>query len=71
MAEVACRGTEELFDLVKRVRALPGVQRTETYPYFKLLRQQFRWTNGGDAPVPSEARAFAARRQSSTRWTGC
>ena len=56
MAEVACRGTEELFDLVKRVRALPGVQRTETYPYFKLLRQQFRWTNGGDAPVPSEAR---------------
>ena len=49
-------GTEELCDLVKRVCALPGVQRTETYPCFKLLRQQFRWTNGGDAPVPSEAR---------------
>jgi Lrp/AsnC family transcriptional regulator for asnA, asnC and gidA len=56
MAEVACRGTEELFDLVKRVRALPGVQRTETYPYFKLLRQQFRWTNGGDAVPAPEAR---------------
>ena len=57
MAEVACAGTEELFALVKRVRALPGVQRTETYPYFKLLRQQFRWTNGGDAPEAADARA--------------
>jgi DNA-binding Lrp family transcriptional regulator len=56
MAEVACRGTEELYDLVRRVRALPGVQRTETYPYFKLLRQQFRWTNGGEAPVAPETR---------------
>jgi DNA-binding Lrp family transcriptional regulator len=56
MAEVACRGTEELFDLVRRVRALPGVQRTETYPYFKLLRQQFRWTDGGAAPVPPDTR---------------
>ena len=57
MAEVACAGTEELFALVKRVRALPGVQRTETYPYFKLLRQQFRWTNGGDAPEAADAGA--------------
>jgi Lrp/AsnC family transcriptional regulator for asnA, asnC and gidA len=50
MAEIACPGTDELFALLKRVRALPGVQRTETYPYFKLLRQQFRWTNGSDPP---------------------
>jgi DNA-binding Lrp family transcriptional regulator len=57
MAEVACAGTDELFALVKRVRALPGVQRTETYPYFKLLRQQFRWTNGGDAPTATDAGA--------------
>jgi Lrp/AsnC family transcriptional regulator for asnA, asnC and gidA len=50
MAEIACSGTEELFALLKRVRALRGVQRSETYPYFRVLRQQFRWTNEGDAP---------------------
>jgi Lrp/AsnC family transcriptional regulator for asnA, asnC and gidA len=50
MAELACPGTDELFALLKRIRSLPGVQRTETYPYFKLLRQQFRWTNGDDGP---------------------
>ena len=26
------------------------MQRSETYPYFRVLRQQFRWTNEGDAP---------------------
>jgi Lrp/AsnC family transcriptional regulator for asnA, asnC and gidA len=51
MAEVACPSTAALFGLVKRVRALPGVQRTETSPYFQLLRQQFRWTAGEDLAV--------------------
>ena len=54
MAEIACPGTDDLFALLQRVRSLPGVQRTETYPYFKLLRQQFRWTNGGDRPRSPE-----------------
>ena len=54
MAEVACPGTDELLALLKRVRALPGVQRTETYPYFQLLRQQFRWTNGEDTPTVAD-----------------
>ena len=62
MAEIACPGTDDLFALLKRVRSLPGVQRTETYPYFKLLRQQFRWTNGGDAPrSPEGAEARGVR----------
>lgn len=62
MAEVACPGADALFALLKRVRALPGVHRTETYPYFRLLRQQFRWTGGqAAAPVPAEVAARGVR----------
>jgi DNA-binding Lrp family transcriptional regulator len=62
MAEVACPSTAALFALVKRVRSLPGVQRTETYPYFQLLRQQFRWTAGEDlALAPPDVAARAGR----------
>jgi DNA-binding Lrp family transcriptional regulator len=44
MAEVACRDSDACLALVQRVRALPGVRRTETFPYFNVLHQQFRWT---------------------------
>ena len=63
MAEAACPTTDDLFDLVRRVRAMPGVQGAESYPYFKLLRQQFRWIDGdeGSAPGPqAPARAVRA-----------
>jgi DNA-binding Lrp family transcriptional regulator len=43
MAEAACRTTDELYELVATVRALPGVARTETFVYLKLLRQSFQW----------------------------
>jgi Lrp/AsnC family transcriptional regulator for asnA, asnC and gidA len=62
MAEVACRDTAALFALLKRVRSLPGVQRTETYPYFELLRQQFRWTDGEDVAIaPAQVAARGVR----------
>jgi DNA-binding Lrp family transcriptional regulator len=51
MAEVACPDTDACLALVQRVRALPGVRRTETFPYFAVLHQQFRWTTG-DEPAP-------------------
>lgn len=52
MAEAACRTTDELYDLVAGVRALPGVARTETFVYLKLLRQSFQWNReGGGADV--------------------
>ena len=74
MAEVACPTTDDLFELVRRVRALPGVHGAESYPYFKLLRQQFRWIDGGDraaAGRPEAAREPSARRRaSSTTSTG-
>jgi Lrp/AsnC family transcriptional regulator for asnA, asnC and gidA len=43
MAEVACRTTDDVYRLLVRLRALPGVQRTETFMYLRLLRQQFQW----------------------------
>jgi Lrp/AsnC family transcriptional regulator for asnA, asnC and gidA len=62
MAEVACPSTDDLYALAKRVRALPGVRRTETYPYFEVLRQQFRWTAGGDVPSwPADVAARGVR----------
>ncbi|HEY1277542.1 MAG TPA: Lrp/AsnC family transcriptional regulator [Thermoleophilaceae bacterium] len=50
MAEVACRSSDDLFGLLQRVRSLPGVQGTETFPYFGVLRQQFQWTNDDERP---------------------
>ena len=62
MAEVACPTTDDLFELVRRVRALPGVHGAETFPYFKLLRQQFRWIDGDIVSPPgSPAPARAVR----------
>jgi DNA-binding Lrp family transcriptional regulator len=54
MAEVTCRDTDACLGLVQRVRALPGVRRTETFPYFAVLHQQFRWTTDEE---PAAARA--------------
>lgn len=52
MAEAACRTTDELYELVSAVRAVPGVARTETFVYLKLLRQSFQWNHeGGGADV--------------------
>src|SRR6185295_12747727 len=44
----------QLSQLERTARALPGVQRTETYPYFQVLRQQFRWTNEEEPPAVAD-----------------
>jgi DNA-binding Lrp family transcriptional regulator len=56
MAEAACATTDDLYALVLSLRSIPGVLRTETFPYLRLLRQKFEWTQ---APVgePSGVRA--------------
>jgi Lrp/AsnC family transcriptional regulator for asnA, asnC and gidA len=54
MAEVACRSQADLYRLILRVRGIPGVQRTETFMYLRLLRQQYQWAQDGSAsPVPA------------------
>jgi Lrp/AsnC family transcriptional regulator for asnA, asnC and gidA len=47
MAEAACRSSAELYRLLRRIRDMPGVQRTETFVYLNLLRQQFQWSLDG------------------------
>ena len=47
MAEAACRSTAELYQLLRRIRDVDGVQRTETFVYLDLLRQQFQWSLDG------------------------
>jgi Lrp/AsnC family transcriptional regulator for asnA, asnC and gidA len=59
MAEAACSTRDELYDLVLAVRSLPGVVRTETFVYLRLLRQSFDWSRG-EAARRSEVRAVRA-----------
>jgi Lrp/AsnC family transcriptional regulator for asnA, asnC and gidA len=47
MAEAACRSSEVLYGLLRRIRTIPGVQRTETSVYLNLLCQQFQWSLNG------------------------
>lgn len=44
LAEVVCENDEDLIDLLnKTIRAIPGVQSTETFVYLKLLKQFYNW----------------------------
>lgn len=44
MVEVVCEDDDHLLDLVsRRIRALPGVARTETFVYLKLRKQLYNW----------------------------
>jgi Lrp/AsnC family transcriptional regulator for asnA, asnC and gidA len=44
MAEVVVEDDAHLLNLVsERIRAIPGVQRTETFLYLKLVKQTYNW----------------------------
>jgi Lrp/AsnC family transcriptional regulator, regulator for asnA, asnC and gidA len=44
LAEVVVTGDEHLLELINgRIRAVPGVQRTETFFYLKLTKQTYNW----------------------------
>lgn len=44
MAEIVVQDDAHLLDLVSsRIRAIPGVQRTETFLYLKLVKQTYNW----------------------------
>lgn len=47
MAEAACSTMNELYELVAALRSLPGVLRTETFVYLRLLHQSFQWNRRG------------------------
>ena len=44
LAEVACEDDDALLQLInRRIRALPGVRRTETFMYLTLRKQIYTW----------------------------
>ena len=44
LAEVVCENDEDLIDLLnKQIRAIEGVQSTETFVYLKLIKQFYNW----------------------------
>ncbi|MCZ2524347.1 Lrp/AsnC family transcriptional regulator [Streptomyces sp. NPDC059506] len=44
LAEVVCEDDEHLLELInKRIRALSGVRRTESFVYLKLRKQTYTW----------------------------
>ncbi|HEX4400890.1 MAG TPA: Lrp/AsnC family transcriptional regulator [Galbitalea sp.] len=44
LAEIVCENDDDLIELLnKRIRAIPGVQSTETFVYLKLQKQFYNW----------------------------
>lgn len=43
LAEVVCRDDGELLELLDSMRALPGVESTETFMYLRIHKQSFEW----------------------------
>ncbi|MBX3067758.1 MAG: Lrp/AsnC family transcriptional regulator [Microbacteriaceae bacterium] len=44
LAEIVCENDADLIDLLnKEIRAIPGVQSTETFVYLKLQKQFYNW----------------------------
>ncbi|UYM04437.1 Lrp/AsnC family transcriptional regulator [Solicola gregarius] len=44
LAEVVCESDDALLDIISnRIRAIGGVQRTETFVYLKLRKQTYAW----------------------------
>ena len=44
LAEVVCENDDDLIELLnKQIRAIEGVQSTETFVYLKLLKQFYNW----------------------------
>jgi Lrp/AsnC family transcriptional regulator, regulator for asnA, asnC and gidA len=44
LAEIVCENDDDLIELLnKKIRAIPGVQSTETFVYLKLHKQFYNW----------------------------
>jgi DNA-binding Lrp family transcriptional regulator len=50
LAEVACTTADELLALLVEIRALPGVRRSDTLIFLRLLQQRFEWGPARDVP---------------------
>ena len=43
LAEVVARNDDHLLEILKRIRAVPGVTTTEAFVYLKLRKQTYSW----------------------------
>ncbi len=43
LIEVVCEDDDQLLAILRQVRALPGVEATETFVYLKLRKQTYHW----------------------------
>ena len=45
LAEIVCTDDAQLLDVVSRIRAVAGVESTETFVYLGLRRQSYAWSS--------------------------
>jgi Lrp/AsnC family transcriptional regulator for asnA, asnC and gidA len=43
LAEVVAVDDAALYELLGRIRSIPGVRQTQTYVYFKIHKQSYQW----------------------------
>ena len=55
LVEIVCEDDEHLLDTVARIRAVDGVESTETFVYLGLRKQTYAWgTRRPEAPIPAD-----------------
>jgi Lrp/AsnC family transcriptional regulator for asnA, asnC and gidA len=56
LVEVVCEDDDQLLDVVARIRAVEGVESTETHLYLGLAKQTYAWgTRGPQGATSSDA----------------
>ena len=56
LVEVVCEDDDQLLDVVARIRAVEGVESTETRLYLGLAKQTYAWgTRGPQGPTSSDS----------------
>ena len=48
LAETVCEDDDQLLDIVSRIRAIEGVESTETFMYLGLRKQTYAWGTRSD-----------------------
>ena len=51
LVELVCADRRQLLDLTNRIRALDGVQSTETFLYLQMCKQLYDWGAGEEQPA--------------------
>ncbi len=56
LVEVVCEDDDQLLDVLARIRAVEGVESTETHLYLGLAKQTYAWgTRGPQGPTSADA----------------